>query len=68
MSYAAYYTCRRIGSAAHRAQATPPSRPTGRCMSGDDKAVYLGLQNEREWKKFCEVVLENPQLFARSAF
>ena len=30
--------------------------------------VYLGLQNEREWKKFCEVVLENPQLFADPRF
>jgi itaconate CoA-transferase len=31
-------------------------------MSGDNKVVYLGLQNEREWKKFCEVVLERPEL------
>jgi itaconate CoA-transferase len=30
--------------------------------------VYLGLQNEREWKKFCEVVLRNPQLSADPRF
>ena len=34
-------------------------------MSGDNKVVYLGLQNEREWKKFCEVVLQNPAAILR---
>lgn len=27
-----------------------------------DGTVFLGLQNEREWVKFCEVVLANPEL------
>jgi itaconate CoA-transferase len=62
MSYATYYTT--YGG-------TPPPRtgashatiaPYGPARTGDNKVVYLGLQNEREWKKFCEIVLPNLQL------
>eukprot|EP01030_Chromulinospumella_sphaerica_P002442 gene2442-biopygen2146 len=46
--------------------ATPPPRsaashasiyPYGPFAAGDGGTVMLGLQNEREWKVFCEVVL-----------
>jgi itaconate CoA-transferase len=67
MSYAAYYTFG--GSAPQRSGANHATiAPYGPVMSGDNKVVYLGLQNEREWKKFCEVVLERPELFADSRF
>jgi itaconate CoA-transferase len=67
MSYAAYYTLG--GSAPQRSGANHATiAPYGPVMSGDNKVVYLGLQNEREWKKFCEVVLENPALFTDSRF
>lgn len=36
--------------------------PYGPFEAGDGKAVMLGLQNEREWKGFCEHVLLRPQL------
>jgi len=51
--------------------ASPPSRngashatiyPYGPFKAGDGKTVMLGLQNEREWAQFCEIVLENPAL------
>ncbi len=51
--------------------ANPPSRngashatiyPYGPFKAGDGKIVMLGLQNEREWAQFCELVLENPAL------
>src|SRR3954447_6356294 len=51
--------------------ATPPSRtgaahatifPYGPFPAGDGRTVMLGLQNEREWKVFCEAVLEQPAL------
>ena len=29
------------------------------CMDGD---VMIAIQNEREWKQFCEIVLEQPEL------
>jgi len=50
---------------------TPPSRngaahatiyPYGPFEAGDGKTVMLGLQNEREWKSFCDKVLLLPQL------
>ena len=51
--------------------AAPPRRtgashatiyPYGPFPAGDGKTVMLGLQNEREWKAFCEQVLQQPQL------
>jgi itaconate CoA-transferase len=67
MSYAAYYTFG--GSAPQRSGANHATiAPYGPVMSGDNKVVYLGLQNEREWKKFCEAVLESPELFADPRF
>jgi itaconate CoA-transferase len=67
MSYAAYYSFG--GSAPARSGANHATiAPYGPVMSGDNKVVYLGLQNEREWKKFCEVVLESPGLFEDPRF
>lgn len=51
--------------------AAPPPRsgashatiyPYGPFATGDGKTVMLGLQNEREWKLFCDQVLRQPQL------
>jgi crotonobetainyl-CoA:carnitine CoA-transferase CaiB-like acyl-CoA transferase len=67
MSYATYYSM--SGSAPPRSGANHATiAPYGPVQSGDGKAVYLGLQNEREWKRFCEVVLENPGLAADPRF
>jgi itaconate CoA-transferase len=67
MSYAAYYSMG--GSAPQRSGANHATiAPYGPVMSGDNKVVYLGLQNEREWKKFCEVVLRNPGLSSDPRF
>jgi itaconate CoA-transferase len=50
---------------------TPPPRagashaaiyPYGPFAASDGGTVVLGLQNEREWKAFCDVVLEQPAL------
>ncbi|CAN5842196.1 CaiB/BaiF CoA-transferase family protein [soil metagenome] len=32
--------------------------PYGPFECGDGKTIFLGIQNEREWKRFCEEVLE----------
>jgi crotonobetainyl-CoA:carnitine CoA-transferase CaiB-like acyl-CoA transferase len=32
--------------------------PYGPFECGDGQTIFLGIQNEREWKKFCEEVLE----------
>mgnify|MGYP001290364626 CR=1 FL=1 len=36
--------------------------PYGPFAAGDGGRVFLGVQNEREWVKFCEEVLERPEL------
>src|ERR687886_328704 len=36
--------------------------PYGPFECGDGGIVFLGIQNEREWEKFCEQVLESPGL------
>ena len=68
MSYPAYYTSYG-GSAPSRTGASHATiAPYGPVRSSDHKSVYLAIQNEREWKQFCEVVLRNPQLFLDSRF
>jgi itaconate CoA-transferase len=36
--------------------------PYGPFNSGDGKKVFLGLQNEREWIRFCKEVLKLPEI------
>jgi len=57
--------------------ATPPPRsgaahatiyPYGPFPAGDGGIVMLGLQNEREWRVFCERVLGQPALAADPRF
>ena len=62
MGFPLYYT---LGSG------SPPPRsgarhasiaPYGPFAGADGETVFLGLQNEREWVRFCEVALERPEL------
>ncbi len=57
--------------------AAPPQRsgashatiyPYGPFPAGDGKTVMLGLQNEREWKAFCDQVLQQPALATDARF
>jgi itaconate CoA-transferase len=36
--------------------------PYGPFEAGDGKVVFLGLQNEREWARFCSTVLRRPEV------
>jgi len=36
--------------------------PYGRFAAGDGRSVMLGIQNEREWRAFCEDVLNDAKL------
>jgi crotonobetainyl-CoA:carnitine CoA-transferase CaiB-like acyl-CoA transferase len=67
MSYPVYYA---YGGA-------PPPRsgarhaviaPYGPFLAGDGRIVYLGLQNEREWARFCGQVLQRPEMAADPRF
>jgi itaconate CoA-transferase len=42
--------------------------PYGPYLAGDGHVVYLGLQNEREWTRFCLDVLEQPELASDPRF
>ncbi|MBN3754471.1 CoA transferase [Paraburkholderia sp. Tr-20389] len=42
--------------------------PYGPFPAGDGKTVMLGLQNEREWKSFCETVIQQPELATDERF
>jgi itaconate CoA-transferase len=67
MGYPAYYS--RSGQAPVRAGASHASiAPYGPFQSGDGKAVYLGVQNEREWERFCRVVLRRSELATDARF
>ena len=52
---------RRHAAAAHR-RGHAAIAPYGPYTAGDGKVVYLGLQNEREWARFCAEVLGQPAL------
>jgi crotonobetainyl-CoA:carnitine CoA-transferase CaiB-like acyl-CoA transferase len=56
---------------------TPPARsgarhaaiaPYGPYMAGDGNTVYLGLQNDREWDRFCREVLDDPHVAGDARF
>jgi len=56
---------------------TPPPRsgarhaviaPYGPYTAGDGNVVYLGLQNEREWNRFCAQVIERPEMASDERF
>nr|MBP8187430.1 CoA transferase [Comamonas sp.] len=42
--------------------------PYGPFQAGDGKTVMLGLQNEREWKAFCDTVLLQPDIAIDARF
>jgi itaconate CoA-transferase len=68
MGYPAYYTGYG-GSAPPRTGAMHATiAPYGPFASGDGKHILLGIQNEREWRRFCELVLERPELAEDSRF
>jgi crotonobetainyl-CoA:carnitine CoA-transferase CaiB-like acyl-CoA transferase len=68
MGYPAYYTGygglepRRAGT--HHATIAP----YGDVETADGELVYIGVQNEREWRRFCDVVLVRPELAEDARF
>jgi itaconate CoA-transferase len=59
MSYPVYYAYG--GTAPPRSGARHAViAPYGPYTAGDARVVYLGLQNEREWARFCAEVLQRP--------
>ena len=62
MGYPLYYAFEGASPPPRTAASHASIYPYGPFQAGDGGTVMLGLQNEREWKVFCEVVLQNPAL------
>ncbi|MDQ4115292.1 MAG: CoA transferase [Actinomycetota bacterium] len=62
MGYPMYYT--QYGGAAPQRTGTSHAAiaPYGTYVCADGQQYVLSVQNEREWKAFCDVVLERPEL------
>jgi crotonobetainyl-CoA:carnitine CoA-transferase CaiB-like acyl-CoA transferase len=59
MSYPLYYAFDGAPPPPRTAASHASIYPYGPFAAGDGGTVMLGLQNEREWKVFCEVVLKD---------
>jgi itaconate CoA-transferase len=68
MSYPLYYAYDGAAPPARAGASHATIFPYGPFAVGDGHTVILGLQNEREWKAFCEIVLEAPALASDSRF
>jgi itaconate CoA-transferase len=68
MSYPLYYAYDGATPPPRSAAAHATIYPYGPFAAGDGGTVMLGLQNEREWKVFCEVVLQNAALASDPRF
>ncbi len=62
MGFPMYYTYGGQPAPVRSGAAHATIYPYGPFEAGDGKAVMLGLQNEREWKSFCDKVLLRPEL------
>ena len=62
MSYPLYYAFDGAAPPPRTGASHATIYPYGPFPSGDGKTVMLGLQNEREWKIFCDKVLDSPAL------
>ena len=62
MSYPLYYAYDGASPPPRNGASHATIYPYGPFKAGDGGTVMLGLQNEREWVLFCEIVLDNPLL------
>ena len=62
MGYPLYYAFEGASPPPRTAASHASIYPYGPFEAGDGGTVMLGLQNEREWKMFCEVVMQDAAL------
>ena len=68
MGFPAYYAMYG-GSEPPRSGARHASiAPYGPFECGDGEVVFFGIQNEREWRRFCEAVLGRPEVASDELF
>lgn len=62
MNFPLYYTYKRQKAPSRAGASHATIYPYGAFMAGDGYRVMLGLQNEREWRTFCDKVLLRPDI------
>jgi len=62
MGYPAYFTAYGGAAPPRTGSQHATIAPYGPFATGGGQVVFLGLQNEREWVRFCESVLDRPDL------
>ena len=68
MGYPTYYAGYSGVSPRRSGTRHPTIAPYGEVETGDGEAIFLAIQNEREWLSFCERVLERPELATDARF
>jgi itaconate CoA-transferase len=68
MGYPLYYAYDGAAPPPRTAASHASIYPYGPFQAGDGGTVMLGLQNEREWKLFCDVVLKDAALATDARF
>ncbi|MDB5848828.1 MAG: CoA transferase [Rhodoferax sp.] len=68
MGYPMYYAYAGAAPPPRSAAAHATIYPYGPFPAGDGGTVMLGLQNEREWRAFCDKVLQQPALASDPRF
>ena len=68
MGYPLYYTLDGAQPPPRTGASHATIQPYGPFPVGDGGAVILGVQNEREWLRFCDVVLAQPALAQDARF
>ncbi len=68
MSFPMYYAFEGASAPQRSGAAHATIYPYGPFPAGDGKVVMLGLQNEREWVSFCDLVLLQPTLTSDARF
>jgi itaconate CoA-transferase len=68
MSFPGYFTAYGGEAPARTGASHATIVPYGQFNSGDGSAVFLSIQNEREFERFCDLVLMNPGLKTDARF
>ena len=68
MGFPAYYAMYGEGAPARSGASHASIAPYGPFTCAGGETVFFGIQNEREWERFCEIVLERPELTADARF
>jgi itaconate CoA-transferase len=68
MGFPAYYAAYSGVPPARTGAAHATIAPYGPFRSGDDSHVFLGVQNQAQWRRFCEAVLDDSGLVSDPRF